>query len=269
MPELGEVEFYRREWDKHAGLLVEACLTHSDKKIFRGVDTAGMAAGLEGSRFASSAAHGKQMLFRFGADRWLGIHLGMTGRLFATTADAPREKHDHLVLRMRGGVSLVFSDFRLFGRVRYAREATSPEWWSGLPSAVLSADFDENRLSGFLERFGRSPVKAVLLRQDVFPGVGNWMADEILWRARIRPDTPAAAIGRRKRRELHAVLREVCADALRVIGDGWRTPPESWLFRHRWRDGGRCPRTGRPLRRERIGGRTTCWSPAWQVYRGR
>ena len=269
MPELGEVEFYRREWAAHTGDCVEQCLTRPEKKVFRGVETGAMESGLAGSRFASSAAHGKQMIFRFGADQWLGVHLGMTGRLFAAAPDGPRGRHDHLILRMRGGVSLVFSDFRLFGRIRYARTAAPPEWWSRLPPEVLSDAFDFEGFSGCLRRCGRSPVKAVLLRQDMFPGVGNWMADEILWRARIRPETPAGAIGPRKQRALYASLREVCADALRVIGDGWQTPPQSWLFPHRWRDGGLCPKTGRPLRRTKVGGRTTCWSPSWQTYRGR
>ena len=40
--------------------------------------------------------------------------------------------------------------------------------------------------------------------------------------------------------------------------------PRSWLFLHRWSDGGRCPRTGALLRRDTIGGRTSCWSPGRQ-----
>ena len=66
-------------------------------------------------------------------------------------------------------------------------------------------------------------------------------------------------------RKLHATLREVCADALEVIGKDWSDPPEAWLFNHRWQDGGRCPRSRRPLVRAEVGGRTTCWSPVRQV----
>jgi len=43
--------------------------------------------------------------------------------------------------------------------------------------------------------------------------------------------------------------------------------PDTWLFNHRWAGGGRCPRTGVPLVREEIGGRTTCWSPGRQKMR--
>jgi formamidopyrimidine-DNA glycosylase len=61
------------------------------------------------------------------------------------------------------------------------------------------------------------------------------------------------------------VIREVCTDALRVIGKDWSDPPDTWLFNHRWEKGGRCPRTRGPLLHATIGGRTTCWSPRRQL----
>jgi formamidopyrimidine-DNA glycosylase len=64
---------------------------------------------------------------------------------------------------------------------------------------------------------------------------------------------------------LHAALREVCRDSLRVIGKDWSDPPDSWLFNHRWEKGGRCPRTRGPLLHATVGGRTTCWSPRRQI----
>ena len=61
-----------------------------------------------------------------------------------------------------------------------------------------------------------------------------------------------------------AVIRQNL-DSLRVIGEDWSDPPDSWLFNHRWEKGGRCPRTRGPLSHATIGGRTTCWSPRRQV----
>ena len=43
------------------------------------------------------------------------------------------------------------------------------------------------KVADFLQRRARAPIKAVLLMQERFPGIGNWMADEILWRAAIHP----------------------------------------------------------------------------------
>jgi formamidopyrimidine-DNA glycosylase len=108
--------------------------------------------------------------------------------------------------------------------------------------------------------------------QERFPGVGNWMADEILWRAAIHPRRPAGSLTPAEGRSLWRACRQVCRQALATIaGRGDDVPPalntripDTWLFNHRWEDGGRCPRTGVRLVRAEIGGRTTCWSPARQ-----
>jgi len=112
----------------------------------------------------------------------------------------------------------------------------------------------------------------VLLMQERFPGIGNWMADEILWRAALHPKRLAGSLGSAEVKTLWRECRRVCQLALeKIAGKGDKLPPdlnvnipESWLFRHRWRAGGRCPKTGALLMREEVGGRTTCWSPARQ-----
>jgi len=135
----------------------------------------------------------------------------------------------------------------------------------GIAPPILSPAFTPAALGDFLRRRARSPLKAVLLMQERFPGIGNWMADEVLWRAGLHPRAKAGRLGPRSVALLHATLREVCRDALRVIGKDWSDPPDSWLFNHRWEKGGRCPRTRGPLMHAAIGGRTTCWSPRRQV----
>jgi formamidopyrimidine-DNA glycosylase len=213
------------------------------------------------------------MIFRFSGDHWLGVHLGMSGELIAASPDVRAGRHDHLILRT-GRSSLVFTDPRMFGRIQFHSGTEPPGWWTGIAPAVLSKDFSLAAVADFLERRRQAPVKAVLLMQERFPGIGNWMADEILWRAAIHPRRPAGSLTVAERRALWRECRHVCRLALTTIaGRGARLPrdlnveiPESWLFRHRWRGGGRCPRTGVPLVREEIGGRTTCWSPARQRW---
>jgi formamidopyrimidine-DNA glycosylase len=100
--------------------------------------------------------------------------------------------------------------------------------------------------------------------QERFPGIGNWMADEILWRAAIHPRQPAGSLDAPAIRALYREIRAVCRNALRVIGTDWSEPPDTWLFNHRWKKGSACPRTGAKLMHAAIGGRTTCWSPARQ-----
>lgn len=268
MPELAEVEYYRKRWSPALGQFVVRVRLHSEKRIFRGADTGALVSGLKDARFHKALRHGKQMCFRFDDRYWLGVHLGMTGKLRLSTTGEPKQPHDHLVIEMQAGDSLIFSDPRLFGRIQYGNTSEVPIWWRDLPPELLSDGFTLETMSQVLTRRSRAPIKAVLLLQAFFPGIGNWMADEILWRARIHPATPAGSLSAFKRRALYARIREVCSDALAVIGNDWQRPPDAWLFNHRWRDGGRCPKTGAALQRATVGGRTTCWSPKWQRRAG-
>jgi formamidopyrimidine-DNA glycosylase len=272
MPELAEVEYYRRLWDEAGrGAAVQGVRAHWRARIFRGL-TASRLQKLVGERMEDSLAEGKQMLFRFGDESWLGIHLGMSGGLRAVPAGYTAGAHDHLVLATERG-TLVFNDPRMFGRVRFDRGPKPPRWWTEMAPAVLSRAFTVAAVAEFLQRRKRSPIKSVLLMQERFPGIGNWMADEILWRAAIHPLSPAGSLGPGELRALWREARRVCRFALRrIAGQGGRLPaggphvpiPSSWLLPHRWEDGGICPRTGQPLKRAEIGGRTTCWSPARQ-----
>ncbi len=279
MPELAEVEYVRRRWNPGLGQIVSGVRLHPRARVLRGVDCALLARRLAGARLDSSAAAAKQMLFRFtakdGAQLWLGLHLGMTGELVVRPAGLPDAKPDHLILDQLAapsalgvGRSLVFSDFRMFGLVLFHEGAEAPDWWSQIAPAITSPAFTPESVSNFLLRRARAPIKAVLLMQERFPGIGNWMADEILWRAAIHPARRCGDLSPAEIKKLHAETVWVAREALRLIGEAdtpeWPDPPKSWLFQHRWEDGGLCPRTKKPLERATIGGRTTCWSPARQ-----
>jgi formamidopyrimidine-DNA glycosylase len=263
MPELAEVEFYRRQWEPHFRKRIVEVRVHPGARVFRGTATDALVHQLHGASLVASAAHGKQMHFRSNRGGWLGLHLGMTGELSVCPPSHPPLGHDHLVLRTKEAC-LVFRDPRMFGRVLWHHGPEAPGWWRDLPPTILSPAFTPERLEFILARHRKAPLKAVLLKQEHFPGIGNWMADEILWRAALHPALACGRVASDRLRPLWKTIRQVARDALRIIGTDWKTPPDSWLFNHRWSDGGRCPRTGGALVRETIAGRTTCWSPARQ-----
>jgi formamidopyrimidine-DNA glycosylase len=128
-----------------------------------------------------------------------------------------------------------------------------------LPPDVLSPQFTRERLRDFLARRRRTPVKALLLMQDIFPGVGNWMADEILWRARISPRRLCGKITAEQVDALWKEARAVCRESLATIGVDFSDPPEGWFFHVRWTKAGVCPRCGLQIKTATIGGRTTRW----------
>src|SRR2546423_12741344 len=109
MPELAEVEFYRKRWNAGLEAIVKGVALHSDKRVFRGSAPEALRKVLRGSVMLSSETHGKQMLFRFSNEIWLGLHLGMTGELRVEGPAFEPGKHDHFALYQRER-TLVFSD---------------------------------------------------------------------------------------------------------------------------------------------------------------
>jgi formamidopyrimidine-DNA glycosylase len=258
MPELAEVEFYRRQWDPGLGQKIVRVQLHAQKRIFRGSNPRTLVRELTGRRFLRSFAWGKQMLFEFSGGNWIGIHLGMTGKLRVEVSGFRPEKHDHLVLHQTKR-SLVFRDARLFGRVRFDHGKSAPSWWRAGGPDITSGDFDRKFFDAFLRRHARAPVKSVLLLQNGFAGIGNWMADEILWRAKIAPLTPAGALTAAQRTRLFRETRFVATESLRIIGPDFADPPRNWLIHQKWKRDGVCPRHRTPLRKQMIGGRTSAW----------
>ncbi len=266
MPELAEVEWFRKRWSPGFGEEIVRVHIHGAKRIFRGSTESEIVQTLTGATLQNSDRSAKQMLFRFD-NATLGIHLGMTGELFSAESDFTPQKHDHLVLYQKER-ALVFRDFRLFGRVRFSAGPDDPDWWNEMPQELSHRSFSVIRLGEILERRGKAPLKAVLLMQEFFPGIGNWMADEILWRAGLPPDRRAGGIDSNSIEKLHREIRKVIQVSLKTIGnadgDEHGDPPKDWLFHERWSGKGICPKHGTPLSTATVGGRTTRWCPRCQ-----
>ncbi len=262
MPELAEVAYFANRWRPGLDERVREVVIHPKARVFRELERPrAMPEQLARKRFQEIRTHGKQMLFGF-EDRWLVGHLGMSGKLWCAPVNHRVEKHDHLVIRLRHR-QLVFTDPRMFGSWQLLDEAALDSLWNHLPPEVTDRRFTKARLAAFLQRRARRPLKAVLLMQECFPGIGNWMADEVLWRTQLDPRRLAGSLTEPEVAALWKKLRLVCRQAMRIIGTDWGTPPRTWLFPHRWKDGGCCP-CGAPLVREDVGGRTTCWCPTCQ-----
>jgi formamidopyrimidine-DNA glycosylase len=94
--------------------------------------------------------------------------------------------------------------------------------------------------------------------------MGNWMADEVLWRAKLRPARLASTLNLNEITYLYNKTLFVAKGAMKSVGTRGGDPPKGWLFHVRWKNGLLCPKTKLLLQRESIGGRTTCWSPSHQ-----
>ncbi len=266
MPELAEVTYACSVWQRGLNQRVRSVYAHSKSRVFREENRALYRKQLIGKRLQSAQTHGKQMLFSFSGDFWLGLHLGMTGWLFHEAEDYQPCKYDALVLK-QSKQCLVFRDPRQFGRLQLHRGKSPPSWWNERPPSMLSEEFNYSLLSNALKRHRKKPIKALLLDQRYFPGMGNWMADEVLWRAGIHPACHSPTLSTKDQKTLFRKILFVVKGAMKSVGSHGRDPPRGWLFHQRWKDGGTCPKSHNPLRRSQVGGRTSCWSPELQPLR--
>jgi formamidopyrimidine-DNA glycosylase len=263
MPELAEVEWYRKQWDAGRGEKIVDVRLHARNRVFRGTNTLAFQQNLIGEKLLNSRVRGKRMLFISSDDNWLGIHLGMTGKIRVEPENFRPSKHDHLVLYQLER-ALVFTDSRQFGRVRFHHGSDEPDWWKSDVPEIMSPAFDQKFVDQFLLRHRKAPIKAILLLQDGFPGIGNWMADEILWRAKILPSKRTGKLSAYERAAIFHATKFVVRKSLETLGKDYSDPPRTWLIHQKWKRDGICPRHHKLLRHATIGGRTTAWCPRCQ-----
>ena len=136
------------------------------------------------------------------------------------------------------------------------------------PDPILEGDkITKEWLSSALAK-KKVPIKAFLLDQHNMSGVGNWVADEVLFHARIHPEAVSSNLDDEQIKRLVEKVKEVCKiAALDALGDS-NSFPDDWLMRHRWRldktgDSGQLP-SGEKIIRITVGGRTSAVVPSRQ-----
>ncbi len=294
MPELPEVESARALCEAHclgATVTSVAFLEDGtfDEKIFEGTTAAAFRSALMGKTLVSARRLGKHMWWELGVkqgkhgkkakpsektDASPVFHFGMTGAMSVrgegamkyksfevdTTSWPPR--FAKLVVEFDSGVALAYTDPRRFGKVRLVRGdvRTSP------PISQLGFDplLAMPNADAFVAAYAKraAPIKAALLDQKIAAGVGNWIADEVLYQARVHPETPAKQLSRAQLERIRTEMGNVVRKSVEANADA-DAFPEDWLFHRRW---GKVVGSVNGSRIEfiTVGGRTTAFVPALQ-----
>lgn len=160
---------------------------------------------------------------------------------------------------------MAFVDSRRFGRIRVAQKPEESPPLSDLgPDAFLQLP-NAPALGGLL-RTSQRAIKAVLLDQAVLSGIGNWVADEVLYQARVHPETRASALSEDHCVRLHETIQQVLSVSIGVNADSSQFP-DSWLFHVRW-DKKPGSIGGHKISFITVGGRTSAVVPAVQKQVG-
>lgn len=165
-------------------------------------------------------------------------------------------------------------DLSRFGRIRLVDcpgdqiRQNSPLVENG-PDPVVDKDvFTEEYLRKIMRK-RHVPVKALILDQAVISGVGNWVADESLYHARLHPEQYCNKFTDEEIKRLHGSITYICQTAVDLLAESDKFP-DTWLFDHRWGKGkgARTLPSGEKLAWITVGGRTSCYAPAVQKKTG-
>jgi formamidopyrimidine-DNA glycosylase len=264
MPELPEVETIRRQLAPHLEGRTLTGVEILDPRWTRPQDRGAVAGELRGRRVQRVGRRGKYLVWELADDRFLLVHLRMTGALLFDPA--PEPVHTRVRMQLDDGHRLVYVDPRRFGTGHIARDTAERDAYLGARLGVepMTPAFTTDYLRA-AARGRTAPVKAFVLDQRRIAGVGNIYADEALFRAAIHPLRPVGAL---KRAQLEA-LREAIVLALRdgieakgaTIDDFRHVDGASGSFQDRFlvygRAGEPCVNCGTTIRKLVVGGRGT------------
>jgi formamidopyrimidine-DNA glycosylase len=270
MPELPDVENFGRYLKRHALKQTICGVEIGDKRALRRQPAEPLQRRAIGSQFTALRRHGKNLFARLSRGGWIAFHFGMTGYFDYFADGAKTRRHDRVRFDFANGHHLAFVDPRLFGAVGLIDD---PDVFIAARRLGPDALDPKLTLRRFKDALGRSgSAKSTLMNQTRIAGIGNLWADEILYQARIHPQTRIARLTDGEIAAMYRTMRRVLpvGIASNAGDEGFvRKLPGSYLLKQRWRSAAqrRCPRCGGPIETLTAAGRTTHICPRCQKPR--
>lgn len=287
MPELAEVETVRKQIQKHmvGRKIKEIVADESDRFLYAFASIKDVRKALVGAKVIGTGRKGKYFWLELNRKPWPIFHLGMSGNiaiLDPTAKNRGREKiwdgaklwsersadlrdklwFSRLLIKTDKGLEMAFIDPRRFGRMWLTDDPWRSPRIKKLGYDPL-LDFPTAKVLGEKLKKRKRCIKSVLLDQSLFAGIGNWLADEILFHAKLSPHHLASDLTPTQVKVLHKQTLVVVKKAVAVNADYERFP-KTWLFHERWGKSKTAKTTRGKIIHEEIGGRTTAWVPGWQ-----
>ncbi|XP_010500852.1 PREDICTED: formamidopyrimidine-DNA glycosylase isoform X2 [Camelina sativa] len=280
MPELPEVEAARRAIEENClGKKIKRVIIADDTKVIDGILPSDFENSILGKTIVSARRKGKNLWLELDSPPFPSFQFGMAGAIYIKgvavtkykrsavkdTEEWP-SKYSKFFVELDDGLELSFTDKRRFAKVRLLANPTSVRPISELgPDALLEPMTVEEFAESLAKK--KITIKPLLLDQGFVSGIGNWIADEVLYQARIHPLQTASSLSKEQCEALHTSIKEVIQHAVQVSADSKEFPVE-WLFHFRW---GKKPGkvNGKKIDFITAGGRTTAYVPELQKLSGK
>ncbi len=261
MPELPEVENYKKYLD---GTILNQKITEVEvekPKITKGGPEL-FAESLVGERFDHSRRIGKVLFLVASNGKVVSMHFGLTGKVAYFKDEEDRPKYSRVVFHFDSGFKLAYVSMRMFGWLSLADSVDEYKAASKLGDDALEISYEDfhNNISK-----KKTYIKSVLLDQQITSGIGNWVADEILYQSQIHPETKTSSLVDDDFRNIYEKMRHILSTAIKYEAN-FDDFPNDFLVPRR-EEGAKCVHTGDTIVRIEIGGRGTYFSPKWQQPR--
>eukprot|EP01083_Nonionella_stella_P214375 772489_1 len=246
MPELPEVENGRSLIQNNCiGKTIIVCTCGEDSILFKGVTAKEFEHALIGRKITQALRKGKHLWWEMDQGPSPAFHFGMTGGFYVkgvegcyyqlSTVDLSEwpPKFTKCFIQFEDDTELCFVNKRRFGRVRLLKHPAlyrSPLKELGFDPVT---EMPSVRVFGEILSKRKAPIKALLLNQKVIAGIGNWIADEVLYQSGILPEIPSAQLSMSQIKTLHRIIKKVIATSVRLNARA-SDFPRNWLFHYRW-----------------------------------
>ncbi len=274
MPELPEAQITKQKLKPLIGKKINGFwsnfkkalrVTNSAKKIHQDI---------KGRKVLKISRQGKVIFLHLSGGRLLAFHMKMSGSLKLKNQNSKVKidrKHIHARVFFNDNQELLFEDPRKFGLVWYGKEneVKKERYLANLGKDALSVSLKE-----FLKKFSnkKGMIKTLLLRQDLVCGIGNIIADETLWQAKIHPKSKK--LQEKELKNLFSALKKVLKQSLKAKGTTLRnwTHPDSEpgefqnYMKIYGKKGKNCQRCNHIIQRIKVSNRSTYFCPFCQSY---
>ncbi|XP_021736672.1 formamidopyrimidine-DNA glycosylase-like isoform X3 [Chenopodium quinoa] len=222
---------------------------------------------------------GKNMWLQLDSPPFPSFQFGMAGAVYikgvaitkykrsaVNDADEWPSKYSKFFIELNDGLEISFTDKRRFATVRLLDNPASVPPISALgPDALLEPMTEGEFIKSLSKK--KIAIKPLLLDQSFISGIGNWVADEVLYQARIHPSQNASSLSKEEGAILLKSIKEVLEKAVEVGADSSQYP-SNWIFHSREKKPGKAFVDGKKIDFITVRGRTSAYVPELQKLTG-
>ncbi len=257
MPELPDVEIYKKTADKSIGRKVDDILVKDEKFIDASKNSLGKY--IKSKEIKKTLRKGKYLFVEMDNKYALALHFGMTGDLQYTKTDSKSPSYAKCILELSNDHKLIYISKRKLGKVELTNDIEEY-----IKKQDLGPDALDISQTEFLSKMNKSraTIKSFFMDQSTMCGVGNVYADEILFHACIHPGEKANKLSEKQGKELYKQMGRVLKTAIKKEADVSRMPDDFLLPKRK--EGEKCPKGKGRIKKIKISGRTGYYCPDCQ-----